>query len=557
MGRRRAIKYTPCMDFAAAAPGREPGPVAGQERAPGREHRRHARVSDPFPGTLVPVRGLLGGRPVRGLGRDYDVEGACIRTSVPLAVGTRVKVRLQLPRTISHFFRGLPCEFPGQVRAVRRREAAGVPGYDVILRWEKPLPDIVAGVISSYQRAIGALIALVLGAAVWLKWRTLSFFWYDPFFFVYSLTLLTYLLSRFFIAWRHQVPARGEYEPTVSIVISVRNEEAAITRTVEACFQTEYPAHKREVIVVDDGSTDGTGRKLMELRQRFPGLKTFTLKPSGKRYGMATGVRSAQGDIIVFVDSDTFLMPDALRNIVCGFEDPSLGASAGYCDVENANVNVLTGLQEVRYYVSFRLLKSSESFFSCVTCCPGCLSAYRREYVLEVLEPWLKQTFLGAPATFGDDRSLTNFILRKYRVIYNDLAAASTMVPETWKHYLTQQVRWKKSWLRETLIAGRFMHRKHPVAAISFYAAAAFSLLSPIMVFRVIYLELHGHGSVFLYYILGLTLVGLLQSLYFLYRRPSPHWLLGMLWMASSLVITGPQTYYAMLTMRKNHWGTR
>jgi hyaluronan synthase len=326
---------------------------------------------------------------------------------------------------------------------------------------------------------------------------------------------------------------------------------------VEACFQTAYPAQKREVIVVDDGSSDGTPGKLRALRQKFPDLKTFTLKPSGKRHGMAQGVRNAHGDIVVFVDSDTFLMPDALRHIVCGFEDPTLGASAGYCDVENADTNVLTGLQEVRYYVSFRLLKSSESFFGCVTCCPGCLSAYRREYVMEVLEPWLKQTFLGAPATFGDDRSLTNFILRKYRVIYNDRAAASTMVPETWMQYMRQQVRWKKSWLRETLIAGRFMHKKHPFAAISFYSAAIFSLLSPIMVVRVILLELQGHGSVLLYYILGLALVGFLQSLYFLYRRPSPHWLLGMLWMASSLIITGPQTYYAMLTMRKNHWGTR
>src|SRR6185369_7867438 len=116
-----------------------------------------------------------------------------------------------------------------------------------------------------------------------------------------------------------------------------------------------------------------------------------------------------------------------------------------------------TGLQEVRYFVSFQLLKSSESLFSCVTCCPGCLSAYRRSCVMKVLQAWLHQRFLGAPATFGDDRSLTNFILRTHRVIYNENAVCATIVPETWKKYMTQQVRWKKSWLRETMIAGRFM----------------------------------------------------------------------------------------------------
>ena len=77
------------------------------------------------------------------------------------------------------------------------------------------------------------------------------------------------------------------------------------------------------------------------------------------------------------------------------------------------------------------------------------------------------------------------------------------------------------------------------------------------MAARVVYMSLRGDGSILLFYMTGLVLIGLLQSLFFLYKRPSPHWLLGMLWMASSLLLTGPQTYYAMLTMRKNHWGTR
>jgi hyaluronan synthase len=521
------------------------------------EKRRRARICDPFPATLVYSKGLLRRATLRGSARDYDSEGACITCSRSLAAGTRVSVRLHLPRTISEFFRGLPCEFPARVSSSRKRKTADRVVYDNVLKWDRPLPETVKAVVSSYQRKIGALIAAVMVTVVWFKWSSFDYFWYEPFFYVYSATLITYLLSRFFISWRHRSPELGDYTPSLSIVISVRNEEEAIARTVDTCYATDYPADKREVLVVNDGSTDGTARVLEELQKKHADLKVCTLPPSGKRAAMAVGVRKARGEIIVFVDSDTFLFPDSLRNIVCGFEDPSLGASAGYTEVENANKNALTGLQEVRYFVSYRLLKSSESLFDCVTCCPGCLSAYRRAYVMEFLEPWLTQTFLGAPATFGDDRSLTNFILRKYRVIYNDHAVASTLVPETWGHYMRQQVRWKKSWLRETLIASRFMYRKHPVAALSFYSAAFFSLLSPVMAVRVLYLLYQGHVSIFLYYVAGLILIGLLQSLYFLYKRPSPHWLLGMLWMASSLVITGPQTYYAILTMRKNHWGTR
>jgi hyaluronan synthase len=283
----------------------------------------------------------------------------------------------------------------------------------------------------------------------------------------------------------------------------------------------------------------------------------FTIPPSGKRHGMATGVFHSTGELVIFVDSDTFLYKDALRRLVCGFEDPTLGACSGQTVVENAAVNTLTGLQEVRYYLSFKMMKASESVFSCVTCCPGCLSAYRREYLLKVLPPWLNQRFMGAAATFGDDRSLTNFILKNYRVIYNESAIASTIVPETWKRYLTQQARWKKSWLRETLIAAKFMYAKHPAAAISFYISSVCSMLSPLMVFRAMVWQYAESDAIFIYYTLGLILIGMLQCLYFLMKRPGGRWLLGMLMVASQIVIMGPQTYYAMLTMRRNHWGTR
>lgn len=522
-----------------------------------KERRQRSRTTERFPVTVVSSGGLLRAVTLTGEAKNYDPTGMCVLVSRALAAGTSVRVRMHISKSISLSYRGLPCEFRAVVVATRKIKSNGPASFELVLKWEKPLPELVSKEVASYKRKIAALIALVLAALAWTKYQSLDFFWFAPVFYVYSLSLALFLLSRFYISWRHRAPVLGDYTPSVSIVISVRNEEHAITRTVETCFETDYPSDRREVLVVNDGSTDGTLRVLMELQKRFPELQVFSQPPTGKRAAMAQGVRSAKGEIITFVDSDTFLFRDALRHIVCGFEDPTLGASAGYTEVENCGTNALTGLQEVRYYVSFRLLKASEGFYAAVTCCPGCLSAYRRKYVLEILEPWRNQKFLGAEATFGDDRSLTNFILRKYRVIYNDLAIASTLVPDTWGQYMRQQLRWKKSWLRETLIAGSFMYKKHPVAAISFYASSIISVASPAMAARVVYLSAQGESSILLPYMLGLLLIGFLQSLYFLHRRPSPHWLLGMLWMASALLITGPQTYYAVLTMRKNHWGTR
>jgi hyaluronan synthase len=338
----------------------------------------------------------------------------------------------------------------------------------------------------------------------------------------------------------------------------VRNEEAEIVKTVESCYAADYPDDRREVIVVNDGSTDKTWAVLLELqKKRFPKLRVFDIPPSGKRPGMAKGIQEARGELLVFVDSDTYVDPMALRHIVSGFEDPSLGAVSGLTTVGNPGTNLVTSMQEIKYSVSYDLLKTPESHFSCVTCCPGCLSAYRRKYVLEILEPWLNQTFLGAPATFGDDRSLTNFILRKYRVEYNPRAVCATIVPETWRRLIIQQTRWKKSWLRETLIAGSFMWKKPPVAALSFYLAALCSVASPFMGIRAVWLGVTQDSAVLQGYFSGLLLLGLTLGLFVLWRRPRRNWYQVWTMIASQVLLMGPLTYYAFASMRKNHWGTR
>ena len=87
-------------------------------------------------------------------------------------------------------------------------------------------------------------------------------------------------------------------------------------------------------------------------------------------------------------------------------------------------------MQAVRYFVAFRVCKAAESIFGAVTCCSGCFSAYRREAIAPVLERWENQRFLGRPATYGDDRSLTNFVLRNWDVRYDELARSRTIVPD-------------------------------------------------------------------------------------------------------------------------------
>jgi hyaluronan synthase len=374
----------------------------------------------------------------------------------------------------------------------------------------------------------------------------------------YSLAVGFFVLSRFVLAALYRVPTSGNTCPSVTVVIAAKDEEQSIGRTLDYIFESDYPRDKFEVIAVDDGSSDQTGAEMDKVRIRHPGLRVVRFPVNlGKRRAMDAGIRLASGEILVFVDSDTFLRPDAIRKLVRGFADESVGAVCGHAFVENAEESWLTRMQEVRYYVSFRVLKAAESLFGTVTCCSGCLSAYRRSAVLEVVDEWLNQRFLGVEATFGDDRSLTNHLLRKHRILYDCEAVCTTIAPAENRKFFRQQLRWKKSWLRESLVASGFLWRRHPVAAVFFYLQVIISLTSPFCVLAMLMLPLLGVGEFSPIYALGVALVACLYGFVYLVRFSSGMWIHGILFQVIYSVALAWMNYYAIFTLRRNHWGTR
>jgi hyaluronan synthase len=248
--------------------------------------------------------------------------------------------------------------------------------------------------------------------------------------------------------------------------------------------------------------------------------------------------------------------PAGIRYLVADFADPRVGAVVGSADVLNKTDTVLTKMQQVRYYVAFRVIKGSESLFGAVTCASGCFSGYRRTALLEILDRWENQTFLGARATFGDDRALTNYILRSWRVTYQSLARSHTLVPTTLRTFLRQQLRWKKSWLRESLHVGRFMWRKHPVAAITTYFSIFFPWVAPLVVIHAVVWRAVSFGDPWMY-LIGVYVMALLYSLYYAFSRKSPLWYHGLTFVAIYMAMLVWQTYYAVLTIRDTRWGTR
>lgn len=164
---------------------------------------------------------------------------------------------------------------------------------------------------------------------------------------------------------------------------------------------------------------------------------------------------------------------------------------------------------------------------------------------------------LGTKATFGDDRAMTNLILRHHRTTYQDTAVCSTIVPNTYKVFLKQQMRWKRSWLRESMIAATFMWRKEPFMAASFYMGLLVPLLAPIIVvYNLFYIPLTHH--IFpITFLLGMLAMALLMSFAQLLLRRSSIWLYGLWFCLYYEAVLLWQMPVAWVTFWKSTWGTR
>lgn len=450
------------------------------------------------------------------------------------------------------------------VRSLREQKEVAFEFDEDLMAYLRRRKDRYLLVMSSVCLAFISLCIILMRA------ESVIYFKYNSVLYSYSIIAAMFLLTRYlFGALYKPVPIDPKYTPSVTVIIPCFNEEEWIQKTILSCFDQSYPADKLKVIVVDDCSTDHSVDRIRELvndltesedsryhvRER---LKYFVQeKNAGKRAALVRGVENTDTDLVLFVDSDSFLDPYAVRNLVQPFKDPKMGGCAGRCDVANTYTNALTKMQSVRYYIAFRIMKAAEGVFDAVTCLSGPLSCYRREIVMKYKDAWINQKFLGHKATFGDDRAMTNFVLSHHRCFYQDTAVCSTIVPKYHRVFLKQQMRWKRSWLRESLMAGKFMWRKEPFAAINFYIGIIVPILAPIVVvYNLLYVPFTQHifPKTFL---MGLLLMSLMMSVTQLLLRKSKTWLFGFWFCIYYELILLWQMPIAWFTFWKSTWGTR
>lgn len=404
---------------------------------------------------------------------------------------------------------------------------------------------------------------------VLMRSESVIYFKFNKILYLYSIIVAVFLLSRYVFGMFYKpMPLDIDYTPGVSIIIPCFNEEEWIERTILSCINQDYPIDKLEVIVVDDYSSDNSVKKIKEAIEKLSKeAERFDIKNrlkylvqeknAGKREALARGAKIAKHELVVFVDSDSFLDPFAIRNLVQPFKDPKMGGVSGRTDVANTYTNVLTKMQSVRYYIAFRIMKAAEAYFDAVTCLSGPLSCYRKDIVLENLDAWLNQSFLGQKATFGDDRSMTNIVLKNHRTSYQDTAVCSTIVPNKYKVFLKQQMRWKRSWLRESIMAGTFIWKKEPFMSVLFYIGLLVPVLAPVIViYNLIYVPIV-HEIFPTTFLVGILMMALMMSLAQMFLRKSTTWIFGMVFCIFYETVLLWQMPIAVFTFWKSTWGTR
>lgn len=359
----------------------------------------------------------------------------------------------------------------------------------------------------------------------------------------------------FLFLFRRKRPDNPGSMPYVSVIIPVKNEEKNIYNVLVKIWESGYTDEKLEIIIINDGSEDST---LVEIRKFINNYRSIILinnkKSIGKRESLIKGIRVSKGEVIVFLDSDTFIKKNSLRKLVGGLKGKTV-ACCGETLVHNKYQNLLTRLQHYDFFISFNYFKSFENNFGYVTACPGCFSAYRRDILLEILPQWKPLNIFGSKLDYGEDRVLTYLLLKNYSVAYCREAQAETIVPETLKSFFFQRMRWAKSWLVVSLLMAGRLTWKNPLVAYVYYAMFIGSYIA--------WISLLGSFTNFAGVVsLNLNVIGFLLcwslhlSICFWMReyKMALYSLPFMLFFLLCIIWIIP---LAVMTIEDNHWGSR
>ena len=234
------------------------------------------------------------------------------------------------------------------------------------------------------------------------------------------------------------------------MIVPAYNEVVGIERAVRSLAASDYPHF--EVIVVDDGSTDGTAEVAEGLA--LEGVRVLRKENGGKASALNAGIAATEAPILVMVDGDTVFEPEALRRLVQPLGDPTVGAVSGNTKVGNRR-GLLGRWQHIEYVTGFNLDRRMYEVLQCTPTVPGAIGAFRRDALDEV----------GGVSggTLAEDTDLTLAIGRTgRRIVFAEDARAWTEAPSSFGDLWRQRYRWSYGTMQAVWKHKRVMLTRDP-----------------------------------------------------------------------------------------------
>ena len=282
---------------------------------------------------------------------------------------------------------------------------------------------------------------------------TSALFLYRIVFFVYNFYL--------YFKYKPIESVTDEELPTCTVIVPAYNEGRQVYATLLSLAQSDFPEEKLQLLAIDDGSKDDTWYWMQKAKELLGDRVAIFQQPEnkGKRHALYRGFHLGTGEVFVTVDSDSVVNADTLRNLVSPFVvNEKCGAVAGNIRVLNNQKALLPKMLNVNFVLSFEFMRSAESTLESVLCTPGALAAYRSKDVFKCLPQWINQTFMGKPSDIGEDRAMTNMILKQgSHVLFQRNAYAYTNVPEKYSGLYKMFIRWGRSNVRENIAMSKYV----------------------------------------------------------------------------------------------------
>ena len=238
--------------------------------------------------------------------------------------------------------------------------------------------------------------------------------------------------------------------PSVTIVVPCWNEERTVASTLRSLLSLDYPKEKLSLVVVDDGSTDGT-LSIARRFEKYTNVRVYSKENGGKHTAVNFALEKSSSEFFGCLDADSFVEPDALKKIISNFEDPSVMAVTPAIQVKNPRTLVQRA-QKIEYIMGL-FMRSALSFLNAIQVTPGPFSIFRKR-VFEELGPYKR-----AHGTEDLEIAL-RMHKNRYRIINAPDAHVFTVSPHTIRALLKQRLRWSQGFLENALDYREMFFRK-------------------------------------------------------------------------------------------------